>query len=1628
MADSATHWQLALNDDGGFPKLPGDDEGVLRINWGDCIIFTLPCGSTPTLHGDPTLVVHDELAVKTEVAGKCDGHIGDWRAEWIPTRPGPCEVFLRYMNAAGTEVAGPKARLVVDPGLCINGEPLPTRSIVQLTVLSRCGGPIERWPEMLAPQGALGYNMVHFTPIQPPGESGSCYALDDQNQIDASLMESAPGSHAECLAAVKSSVDKLEKEHGMLSAMDIVLNHTAGSAPWLLEQPDCAYNLSNCPHLTAAAELDEKLGWYSEELRNGRLGGPHINNGDDVNRVINGIWDHVLKPLNLREFFLIDSEACVADFNRSSGTFEGDNYEAVKNASLPTIGVRRGFVTVPGEATRRWCRDAEALRRMLRRLQDELHKIFDSVEHDIADALRGLITYERLEIRNGPVGDGALQLCPRYFRRLQLAPDACKRLGKDTEVVVHNGWVMGWPATEDFADPTWRFVFLRRHLCAWGDCVKLRYGASPEDAPYLWKHMTNYATSMAKIFHAIRLDNAHSTPLHVSQHILAQVRKERPHCWIFAELFTGDFQTDLLYQRTLGINALIREAMQSDSVHDIGCKLTSNLWGGHPLGAISPVPTLDRQLWPAPSTRAPLERNTSGALIAAHCLPLRPRQCPALLFDCTHDNQTPGQKRHPRDALPNAALVSASCASIGSVRGYDELLPDNPSVVFERRLYADIAGVSPMEVGWPSIGIAENKDSANSSPNPRLCKIVWPHGAQSSVCAVGAWDDWKAEVQLKKVSDSCWETTLDVPTSRQPAEFKFIVDGRWTWDDRQPTSSDPYGGKNNIVNADCNGNSHGATVPSVSGPDAVENKLPGMLTVKQVLNSLHQQLGREGFVEIGVQHLSADILAVQRRAPDTGRTTWFITRSAFYRGELHEGLPEGLPVVEISGSIARLHVAATLFVSSEHESKYRKNDKVIRGLECFLQMNSKIDEVASTWRQNDKTMLQLKNFPPGSVLVFSTDPCDEMVRHDKVMALLTTDELMPAFQGLSLSELNHLLFSCEAEEQDRSNGLRGAYDIPGYGGLVYCGLMGVCAVLDSSRNCSVDLLGNSVIQNVREGDWLFDYLASRLLDMPNLERIHGWMVKVGAIIRQFPRHLVPFYFDLVVSGLCSAACNELLHGSGDFVSKRAQSSPLLRNLVVASAQFWGATHNAPLHWDRAAKEGWHKVPSLSAGLPHFSSGFMRNWGRDTFIALRGCLLVTRRFAEARETLMVYASVVRHGLCPNLLDAANNPRYNARDATWFFLQGIQDYVEMAPEGLLFLDAPMQLKWPVSQWDGSLQHLEPRTIADLIHLVLSAHAKGICFREWNAGPKIDEHMTDEGFDISVFLDEGTGIIYGGNAANCGTWMDKMGSSAKAGNKGSPATPRDGAPVEIIGLLKSTLRWVCSLPTAVFPHTAVKTRGGQDLTYKEWDKRLKNSFETTYWVGEDERIPSRTRNIYKDTVGATRNWQDFQLRPNFCIAMAVAPELFTPKYAKKALDVVADKIIGPLGMCTLDPSEPEYRGDYHNDDDSGDKAVAHGWNYHQGPEWVWPLGFFLQAWHRFGSCTQDGSAPTTEAAHCSRKVMQWLSKHRTMLEESAWRSLPELTNSKGSVCWHSCPAQAWSIATLLDALHTVDSCTAN
>lgn len=139
-------------------------------------------------------------------------------------------------------------------------------------------------------------------------------------------------------------------------------------------------------------------------------------------------------------------------------------------------------------------------------------------------------------------------------------------------------------------------------------------------------------------------------------------------------------------------------------------------------------------------------------------------------------------------------------------------------------------------------------------------------------------------------------------------------------------------------------------------------------------------------------------------------------------------------------------------------------------------------------------------------------------------------------------------------------------------------------------------------------------------------------------------------------------------------------------------------------------------------------------------------------------------------------------------------------------------------------------------------------------------------------------------------------------------------------------------------------------------------------------------------------------------------------------------------PLGVRTLDPTDYKYCGDYTQEEGSN-YNIAGGFNYHNGPEWVWPLGYFLRAkLHFHGSSStslvaamveqqQDGETVEEEKEEeetVGRMVHKFLQQHRTYIQTNHYRGLPELTNANGSYCPPSCEVQAWSSATLLDALY--------
>ena len=275
------------------------------------------------------------------------------------------------------------------------------------------------------------------------------------------------------------------------------------------------------------------------------------------------------------------------------------------------------------------------------------------------------------------------------------------------------------------------------------------------------------------------------------------------------------------------------------------------------------------------------------------------------------------------------------------------------------------------------------------------------------------------------------------------------------------------------------------------------------------------------------------------------------------------------------------------------------------------------------------------------------------------------------------------------------------------------------------------------------------------------------------------------------------------------------------------------------------------------------------------------------------------------------------------------------------------------------------------------------------------------------------------------------------------------------------------------------------GTALDYSTWSQRLRTHFERLYYIPADPEHDSQfvvdqryvnLRGMLKDTLGSAHGWSDYQLRPNQAVALALAPELVSPRHAQAALAQVG-RLMGPgqLGMKTLDRDDMAYRGDYDNNSQA-DASVAKGFNYHQGPEWVWPLGYYLRARINFpplsvverpgdkptsagarttvagagagaGAGTDDSAAILAGASPSAGRLYQWLmavvQPHRAHLSASASGGLPELTNHDGPWLWvacaflccsphpslvvlrpgtfceHSCVVQAWSSATLVDAV---------
>jgi predicted glycogen debranching enzyme len=86
-----------------------------------------------------------------------------------------------------------------------------------------------------------------------------------------------------------------------------------------------------------------------------------------------------------------------------------------------------------------------------------------------------------------------------------------------------------------------------------------------------------------------------------------------------------------------------------------------------------------------------------------------------------------------------------------------------------------------------------------------------------------------------------------------------------------------------------------------------------------------------------------------------------------------------------------------------------------------------------------------------------------------------------------------------------------------------------------------------------------------------------------------------------------------------------------------------------------ARRGTGKT--IVAGYPWFT-----DWGRDTFIALRGLCLETGRFDEARDILTAWAGTISEGMLPNRFpDQGDLPEFNSVDASLWYVVAVHDYL-------------------------------------------------------------------------------------------------------------------------------------------------------------------------------------------------------------------------------------------------------------------------------------------------------------------------------------------------------------------------------
>jgi predicted glycogen debranching enzyme len=163
--------------------------------------------------------------------------------------------------------------------------------------------------------------------------------------------------------------------------------------------------------------------------------------------------------------------------------------------------------------------------------------------------------------------------------------------------------------------------------------------------------------------------------------------------------------------------------------------------------------------------------------------------------------------------------------------------------------------------------------------------------------------------------------------------------------------------------------------------------------------------------------------------------------------------------------------------------------------------------------------------------------------------------------------------------------------------------------------------------------------------------------------------------------------------------------------------------------------------TIVAGYPWFT-----DWGRDTFIALRGLCFATDRLEEGRDILVQWADAVSEGMLPNRFpDHGEAPEFNSVDASLWYVVAVHELLQLAANrpALLTFD-------------------QRRVLESAVLQIVGGYARGTRF-----GIRMDAD----------------GLLSAGVRGVQLTWMD-----ARVGDR--VITPRIGKPVEVEALWLNAL----------------------------------------------------------------------------------------------------------------------------------------------------------------------------------------------------------------------------------------------